>query len=426
MRVRPLESCLLLAVLVTGCRSAEAPSAAEVRRDLELVINTTVNEAVVPRNATLESLLRQEEISAELATAMIEAVRGVFDPRDLKANQTYWVIRSLDGLFREFRYQIDPDRLLRVVSRDEPAPPAMPVDVEVMTLPKEYRTVALAAEISRQHNSLFAAFQAHDEHQQLPLKVAEIFSGEVDFNSELQLGDRFEVLFERAVREGEFVGYGEVNAAILEVGGRRITAFRHVTADGTVSWFDDQGRSLKRPFLKSPLDFNPRVTSGFSYNRYHPVHGTRRPHLGVDYGAPAGTPVKAVASGTVELASWNGEAGRMVRIRHAGGYKTAYLHLSGFAAGVTPGVRVEQGQMIGRVGMSGTATGPHLDYRVMLNGTYINPQTAFRNMPAGDPIDPSELAEFERNRDAALAQLEGALAMSLASAAGPSSSFPVR
>jgi murein DD-endopeptidase MepM/ murein hydrolase activator NlpD len=135
--------------------------------------------------------------------------------------------------------------------------------------------------------------------------------------------------------------------------------------------------------------------------------------LGVDFGAPTGTPVLAVAGGVVEFAAWSGDAGRMVRIRHAGGYKTAYLHLSGFASGIRPGVRVEQGQSIGRVGSSGSATGPHLDYRVMKNGTYINPLTAFRGMPAGEPIDAAEMPTFMQARDAALGEMRNRLTLAV-------------
>jgi murein DD-endopeptidase MepM/ murein hydrolase activator NlpD len=376
----------------------------------------TQAESVVPRNATLESLLRQENVPADLTTSLVDAVRGVFNPRDLQANQTYWVRRGLDGLFREFRYQINADELLRVVFRDTPNHPAASFDVEVVTLPKEYETAAVTAEISRANNSLIGAFRVSGENEQLPLQVAQIFGGEVDFNSELQLGDRIDVLFDRAVRDGEFVGYGDVRAAILTAGGRRITAFRHVRdedSDADAFWYDEQGRSLRRQFLKSPLGFNPRVTSGFSSNRFHPVHGVRRPHLGVDFGAPTGTSVLAVAGGVVEFAAWNGEAGRMVRIRHAGGYKTAYLHLSGFASGIRPGVRVEQGQLIGRVGSSGSATGPHLDYRVMKNGTYINPVTAFRSMPAGEPIEAAQMPAFVRARDEALGEMQNRLRLAL-------------
>lgn len=397
--------CLVAAALLAvSCQSSEdAPSRG--RTDVPLGPEGTTIEAVVPRNATLESLFRQEQMPEELSASIVQAVRGVFNPRALRADQVYRVTRTLDGLFREFRYEIDQDSFLRVAIRRS-GEASSAIDVAVLPLPKQFEVTAAVAEITRDRNSLIGAFEAAGENVQLPLQVAEIFSGVVDFNADLQLGDRVEVLFERATRNGEFVGYGEVQAALLDVGTRRLVAFRFAGSDGKIDWYDATGRSLRRQFLKSPLPINPRVTSGFSYNRFHPVHGSRRPHLGVDYGAPYGTPVIAVADGVIEFAGWSGEAGRMVRIRHAGGYKTAYLHLSSFAPGIRVGARVGQKAVIGRVGQTGTATGPHLDYRILKNGVYVNPVAELRRMPtAGEPLGADRLPEFARVRDDLLRQL---------------------
>jgi murein DD-endopeptidase MepM/ murein hydrolase activator NlpD len=392
------------AFLAVSCQSAE-DSTSRGRSDVQLGPDGTTIEAVVPPNATLESLLRQEQMPEELSASIVQAVRGVFNPRSLRADQVYRVTRTLDGLFREFRYEIDADSFLRVAI-GRPGGTSSTIDVAVLPLPKQFELNAAAAEITRTENSLIGAFEALGENVQLPLQVAEIFSGELDFNADLQLGDRVEVLFERATRNGEFVGYGEVQAALLNVGPRRLVAFHFVGSDGKIDWYDHAGRSLRRQFLQSPLKVHPRVTSGFSSNRFHPVHGSRRPHLGVDYGAPYGTSVMAVASGVVEFAGWSGEAGRMVRIRHAGGYKTAYLHLSSFGPGIRVGARVEQKDVIGRVGQTGTATGPHLDYRILKNGVYVNPLVELRRMPsAGEPLGADQLPAFERLRDELLRHL---------------------
>ncbi len=392
------------AVFAAACQTPREPSPV-VRADVRLGPDGTTIEAVVPPNATLESLFRQEQVSDELSASILQAVRGVFNPRHLRADQVYRITRTVDGLFREFRYEIDADNVLRVAVR-RPGAPDPAIDVAVLPLPKEYEASAAVAEITREQNSLIGAFEAAGENVHLPLQVAEIFGGEVDFNADLQLGDRVEVLFERATREGEFIGYGDVQAAVLHVGTRRLVAFRFEGLDGKVDWYDAQGRSLRRQFLRSPFPFNPRVTSGFSYNRFHPVHGTRRPHLGVDYGAPYGTQVMAVAAGVVEFAGWSGEAGRMVRIRHAGGYKTAYLHLSSFGPRIRVGARVDQRAIVGGVGQSGTATGPHLDYRILRNGVYVNPVAELRRMPsAGEPLRADQLPEFARRRDDMLRQL---------------------
>jgi len=417
MRNLPVFGLLTALGLASACQvSQPAPPAVE-RSDVRLVPDGDTIEAKVPRNATLESLLRQHQVSPDLSASLVEAVRGVFNPRDLRANQQYQVTRTLDGFFREFRYQIDADRFLRVVARAGSVPAAPTLDVEVVPLPKEFETDAASAEISREHPSLIGAFQADGENIHLPLQLAEIFGGEIDFNSDLQLGDRIDVLFDRATRHGEFIGYGEVKGAIITTGDRVITAVRFVGEDGKPAWYDREGRSMKRQFLKSPLPFDPRVTSRFSLGRLHPVHGTVRPHYGVDYGAPTGTPVKAVAAGVVEVAGWSGEAGRMVRIRHAGGYETAYLHLSAFGPGIRPGKRVAQGELIGRVGSSGTATGPHLDYRILKNDKYVNPLTELSRMAPGEPIAGRALDDFMQTRDDVLAQLEERVGSAIAQGA---------
>jgi murein DD-endopeptidase MepM/ murein hydrolase activator NlpD len=405
---------LLVAVtFLVSCQPSPDEQTTAVREDIRLAADGTTISALVPPNATLESLLRQQQLPADTTASLIEAVRGVFNPRDLRASQTYWISRTLDGLFREFRYQINPDTLLRVVFRDRSGDVATAFNAEVVTLPKEYQLDAVTATISRETPSLFGAFSATGENLLLPVQLAEVFAGDVDFNSDLRLGDRVDVLFERAVRDGEFAGYGDVEAALLENGGRRLSAFRFTGADGKAAWYDAEGRSLRRPFLRSPLPFDPRVTSGFSASRFHPLLGIRRPHYGVDFGAPTGTRVFAVAGGVVEVAAWSGEAGRMVRIKHASGYETSYLHLSGFASGVHAGARVEQGQVIGYVGMTGAATGPHLDYRVAKNGTYLNPLTAFSRMAAGEPLSADALDAFRQQRDAALAEMRDRLGVSL-------------
>lgn len=400
-------SLVAVTALVVCARASSNVAPGHQPADVHLVADATTFEALVPRNATLETLLRQQ-LPADLSKAIVGAVADVFNPRQLRADRVYQITRGLDGLFREFRYYIDADRLLRVVPAfgNGAAGDGGAFDASVVPVPKEYVRDAVEAVISMQHDSLIGAFDAAGENIQLPLRVAEIFAGEVDFNAELHRGDGVSVLFDRALREGAFVGYGDVRAAVLSVRGRRLTAIRFVGPDGKVGFYDEQGRSLRRPFLKSPLPFNPRVTSGFSGNRFHPVHGFRRAHLGVDYGAPFGTPVNAVASGTVVAAEWSGEAGRLVRIRHAGGIETAYLHLSSFAPGIRPGARVEQGELIGRVGQSGTATGPHLDFRVIKNGVYLNPVTAFSKMPPGDPIAADRVIEFQKVRDETIRELQ--------------------
>jgi murein DD-endopeptidase MepM/ murein hydrolase activator NlpD len=378
------------------------PGAGGEADDIRLARETDVIEARVPRNATLETILRDQHLPSDLATPLVTAVREVFNPRQIRANQPYQVVRTLDGLFREFRYQIDSDRFLRVFAREAGQPE---FDAEVVPYPKEIVSDAAFATITTDRPSLIAALNAEGETQLLALDLATVFSGLVDFNSELQDGDRVEVLFDRVLRSGEFTGYERVRAAVLENEGRTLTAFPFPQQDGTLGWYDGEGRSLKRPFLKSPLLFQTSVSSGFSYRRLHPVSRTFQAHPAIDYRAPKGAPVVSVAAGTVVFAAMSGASGRLVRIRHAGGYETMYLHLSAFGPGIRAGVRVAQGDVIGRVGDSGTATGPHLDFRMKKSGAYVNPLIEHRRMPPGEPIAADQLEAFYAQRDRLLSEL---------------------
>lgn len=399
-----------LSVAVAGC--ARSGSDQSERQDVLLPRDVDVLEAKVPRNATLQGLLKSHAASSGLADSIVGAVRSQFNPRLLKADQPYHLITSLDGLFREFRYTLDADRFLRVALRADSPAEAPQFDVEVVAYPKEVVVDAVEISISKERPSLWAALEDSGENIQLALLLSDAFSGEVDFNSDLQDGDRFTALIGRVMRDGQFSGYEDVKAATLYNDGRVLTAIRHMGPDGREAWYDAEGRSLKRQFLKSPLGFEPRVTSKFSYRRLHPVLNTYRAHRGVDYGAGYGTPVVAVSAGTVVEAGWAGGAGRRVVIRHASGYESAYFHLSAFGAGISKGTRVEQGRTIGRVGNSGTVTGTHLHYELRKNGTHVNPVVEHRNMPPGVPIPAHALPAFLAERDRLLGELRATLAPS--------------
>jgi murein DD-endopeptidase MepM/ murein hydrolase activator NlpD len=399
---------LLAAGLLTSCGSSgdsrSLPAGQTGRGDIPLAHDADVVEARVPANATLGDLLGRY-LPSDAVASIVGSVQAVFNPRQLRADQAFTLTRSLDGLFREFSYQIDADRLLKVVLDRQPDSATPVYDAEVVPIPKELRADAIEADVTRAHPTLVGALDAFGENVQLALDLADIFGGVVDFNSDLQPGDRIGVLFDRVYHNGQPDGYGSVKAAVLDTLGQQLTAIRFVGSDGKAGWYDAQGRSLRRQFLRSPLPFEPRITSRFSYRRWNPVNGGYRPHLGVDYHAAMGTRVMAVAAGVVEVAGWEGEAGRMVKLRHGGGYETEYLHLSRFATGIHPGVRVDQGQLIGYVGMSGTATGPHLDYRIIKNGVHVNPVLELSRMPPGEPIAAGDLAAFQKVRDDLLAEL---------------------
>ena len=397
-----------MAALAVGCARPEEPIHAR-RADIPLRAETVTIEARVPRHATLDSLLRQHELSAALVNAAVESARAVFDLRQLRADRPYRLVRRFDGILREFEYQIDSDRFLRIVTPDDTQPAVL--DAAVVPYEKETSVVAIRGRIDAVNSSVIAAMAAAGESVHLAMTIAEIFGGQIDFESDLQPGDTFEVLFEKSTHEGQFAGYGAVLGARFMADGRQHQAFRWTdAATGKSAFYDENGRSLKRFFLRSPLRFEPRVTSGFSRNRFHPVHRTYRAHLGVDYGAPSGSAVVAVASGTVVSAGWSGAGGNMVRLRHASGFESYYLHLSRFGSGIRGGARVEQGQVIGRVGATGTATGPHLDYRLRKNGVFVNPLTEHRKLPPGEPIGASHRAAFFAARDGMVEQIATSLA----------------
>ena len=387
-----------------ACAREVPPPPVERHPDIYLKAETVTIKARVPRHATLDSLFREQQLAAPFVAAAVAAARSVFDPRQLHTDRPYRLVRSIDGVLREFEYQIDADRFLRIISRDREQPGQL--DAEVLPYEKQTEVVAVRGRIDADHPSVVAAMAETGETIQLAMALAEIFSGQIDFESDLQPGDSFDILVEKSSHDGEFSGYGAVLGARFMTDGHDLRALRWIDpATRKAAFYDENGRSLKRFFLRSPLRFEPRITSGFSRNRLHPVFRTYRAHLGIDYGAPSGAPVVAVAAGTVVSAGWSGGGGNMVRLRHANGFETYYLHLSSFGKGIRAGTRVDQGTLIGRVGATGTATGPHLDYRLKKNGVFVNPLLEHRKLPPGEPIPAAQLAAFQIQRDATLLTL---------------------
>lgn len=233
----------------------------------------------------------------------------------------------------------------------------------------------------------------------LAYRMADVLQWDLDFTRDLKRGDGFEILYEEVLLEGQPHSVGTVYALVYENQGRRHEAYRFGDS-GT--YYDGEGRPLRKMFLRSPLRYS-RITSVFSTRRFHPVLKSYRPHWGVDYGAPVGTPVQVTANGVVVSAGWDRGGGNVVKVRHAGGYVTAYLHLSKFARGIRPGARVRQGDIIAYTGATGLASGPHLDYRVQHNGRWINPLTL--KGVRDEPIPSTQLAAFRTWRNGVLAGL---------------------
>ena len=404
--VASLAAVLGIAVM-TGCSAEpagdpDAPPAVlqSELRDVVLTPDTTLVSGLVPHSTTLDTLLRGHGVADDAAVSVVTAARKVFDPRRLRALQPFSIERTFEGTLRFFQYEIDNDRFLRV------APSASgSLDATVVPIPKTLEHVSASGSIDAETPSLFQSMTEAGEGAELAVSLAQIFSGEIDFNSDLQPGDGYALAFEKYTREGGQSSYGDISAAEFRNDGRVLRAIRFTVPGGKPAYYDEKGRSLRRFFLRSPLKFEPRITSRFSSNRRHPVLHTSRAHRGVDYGAPTGAPVIAAAAGTVVSATYDGTNGRMVRVRHASGYETFYLHLSAFGGGIRAGVRVDQGQTLGLVGATGLATGPHLHYGLTRNGVFVNPLREHMNQPPGEPVPASAMAAFETERDRALAQL---------------------
>lgn len=247
---------------------------------------------------------------------------------------------------------------------------------------------------------LEAAVQRAGGPAGLAVLMAEALQWDLDFGRDLRRGDRFKAIYEAVQLDGKDHAVGNLLALVYENRGRKYEAYRF--GDGTV-FYDASGQPLQKMFLRSPLRFT-HITSSFSAHRLHPVLNEIRPHNGVDLSAPVGTPVEVTAGGTVVFAGWDGGGGNVVKVQHGSDYVTAYLHLSRFARGVRPGVRVRQGDTIAYTGATGLATGPHLDYRVQFRGTWIDPLTL--KGVRDQPIPRAELAAFDSWRDSVRSGLE--------------------
>ena len=240
-------------------------------------------------------------------------------------------------------------------------------------------------------SSLFVASQRAGLPDNLTMRLAQIFQWDIDFVLDIRPGDEFFVLFEELYFEGEFVGYGDILAAEFVNQGRRYRAVQYQTQSGRKDYFTPDGISMRKAFLRAPVEFS-RISSRFNMRRLHPVRKTVRPHRGIDYAAPIGTPILAAGDGRINTATRNRANGRYIIINHGQQFVTKYLHLSKFARGIKAGKRVKQGQVIGYVGATGLVTGPHLHYEFLVNGVHMNPRTVA--LPKAKSIAKGELPQF--------------------------------
>ncbi|MEW6338928.1 MAG: peptidoglycan DD-metalloendopeptidase family protein [Acidobacteriota bacterium] len=386
---------MVLGALVAGA-DAPVPTQALLRPLVavpSLPPPEVVQRGTLRAGETITGLLLRLDVPPAQVGAHVAAVASHLEVRALPVGLLAETVVDRHGSLRAVRLTPDWRSTLvletsggKVHARRE----ARPVEREMVVVQGSVRS------------SLFEAVKATGEEEILALQLAELFQWDVDFHREVRAGDWFAFLVERIRTDGRTVAYGPIVAGAYVNAGRRLDAVRYAIVGGNAGYYDPSGRPLRKQFLRSPLRFS-RVTSRFSMKRLHPVLGRRIPHYGVDYGAPTGTPVMATGDGVVAYTGWRGGGGNTVELRHPGGISTAYLHLSRFASGVRPGVRVTQGQVIGYVGSTGLSTGPHVDYRVKRNGGFVNPMSL-----GGEPAPPlpsKELPRFEAWRGIVLPML---------------------
>jgi murein DD-endopeptidase MepM/ murein hydrolase activator NlpD len=316
----------------------------------------------------------------------------------LRPGRAVRVATDEDGQLLALRFLAGNGELLEITRHDDSfraasAPPMA-----------ETRVTLRAGEI---RSSLFGAADEIGLPDAITMALADIFGGDIDFHHDLRQGDRFIVVYETRYVDGEPIGTGRVMAAEFVNRGATFRAFLWRAPDGSEGYYTDDGRSTKKAFLRSPMEFS-RVTSGFTLARFHPILQEWRAHRGIDFGAPTGTPVRATADGVVTLAGRQGGYGNVVMLKHSGPYSTVYAHLSRFATSARSGTRVRQGDTIGYVGQTGWATGPHLHYEFRISGEARNPMSVA--LPIAMPVPPDARARFDAST--------GALARELAVARG--------
>lgn len=356
------------------------------------------NENAVRNGETFTGLMHRLGVGMDEAYALATACDSTFDVTKMRAGNA--VRAYADSLTQEVSYVVyDMDRIRQAVfqCRDSMA---VWIYEKPVVMNRRYADVRISS-------SLWADMSKAGSSPALIMKLSDIFAWTVDFFG-LQKDDRFRVIYDEREVDGEVIGIDTVYFARFTREDNDIYAIMYDQGDGGNVYWNEKGESVRRAFLKAPLEFK-RISSGFSYARKHPVTGQVRPHTAVDYAAPTGTPVVAIGDGTVLSAGWAGGGGNTVKIRHNSVYTTSYMHLSKYGPGIKAGVHVKQGQVIGYVGMTGTATGPHLDFRVYMNGQAVNPLTL--ESPSAEPIKEEFRAALDSTFHVRLAEMDSLATM---------------
>lgn len=345
----------------------------------------------VKRGQFFSTLLSSLGMSASDAYDLTQSCDSVFDVRNFRVGNSYTAYYDADTLCW---LVYEKDRMSNIVFNCRP-PYGAEVIEKPVTVERRYADVTI-------NTSLWNDMLAQGVSPLLILSLSDIYAWTVDFFG-LQKGDRFQVLYDEKMCEGEVLAVDTVYHAVFSHAGEDFPMVMYDQGDGGNIWWNEKGESMRKAFLKAPLKYS-RISSGFSYARKHPVTRRVQPHTGVDYAAPKGTPVMSIGDGVVTSVKYEGAGGNTVRIRHNSVYSTAYLHLSKYAKGLKPGQRVRQGEVIGYVGSTGRSTGPHLDFRVWKNGTPVNPLKM--DSPPAEPLKKENMKAFAELHEACRAQAD--------------------
>jgi murein DD-endopeptidase MepM/ murein hydrolase activator NlpD len=401
-------SLALAGLVITGVLAAIAVFAPGLRIPDEPVPVVVVPAPIPPVSGydtlgsgeTLGELLAANGLGPASAYSVTEVVRDFKSPRSLRAGLIARFTAEPGAEPDRIVLQLSPDSLLDIVAADtcwKAAVHEVPVSIDTVILAGLIQSSLWFAELSGDVELL-----GEEEFSEYVFDLADVFAWKVDFTRDIRRGDAFRAAIERERRPDGSIRSRRFLAIELRNRDRDMQAIPFERPDGRREYFDVDGEALKGVFLRYPVPF--RITSGFSRRRYHPVLKRNRAHLGIDYGAPHGTPVKATAAGNVVRAGTWGSFGRIVEIRHVKNFSTRYAHLSSIARGVTVGAFVQQGQVIGRVGATGLATGPHLHYEFLQAGKHRNPSTL--DLPSAERLEDEYMDGFRAERDEALALLD--------------------
>ncbi len=347
----------------------------------------------IGRGETLPGLLQRLGVSPEERQTFLAAVRGSDAIAGLTPGRSVLARVSSSGSLLLLRY-LSSDTTLVSVNRQQDS-----FEVSEQTIQPEMRPVMRSGSIQ---GSLFGATDAADVPDRIASEMADAFSGDIDFHKDLRRGDHFSVVYEAFYVDGRLIKTGRLLAAEFINQGNSHQAIYFKNPQGRDGYFTAQGQSMKRAFLKSPMPFD-RISSGFSSGRLHPVLQIWRAHKGVDYAAPTGTPVRAIADAKVSFVGKQGGYGNLIVLNHQSPYSTAYGHLSRFGKGIKRGGNVSQGQIIGYVGATGLASGPHLHYEFRVNGAQRNPLAM--KLPTAYPLEGRYKAQFAAHAQPLVARL---------------------